>query len=224
MEDREIINEFLVESNENLTRLDIELVELEQRPNDPALLASIFRTIHTIKGTCGFLSFSNLESVTHIAENILSQLRNGDRETTPELTSIILETMDVIRRELACIEATLKESGESYDDLRRRLTIEHVPERGRPADWTVATSGLGSAGHIASIELRNAAKAELTISPYRGTAPALIDIIGGHVQLLIDSIITLLPPAREGKIKALAISSAKRTALARLPRWHAAMP
>ena len=97
---------------------------------------------------------------------------------------------------------------------QRTLAEVAAAARERPADWTVATSGLGSAGHIASIELRNAAKAELTISPYRGTAPALIDIIGGHVQLLIDSIITLLPPAREGKIKALAISSAKRTALA----------
>jgi tripartite-type tricarboxylate transporter receptor subunit TctC len=86
--------------------------------------------------------------------------------------------------------------------------------RAHPADWTVATSGLGSAGHIASIELNNISKANLTITPYRGTALALTDVIGGHVQLLIDSIITLLPPAREGKVKALAITSSKRSTLA----------
>jgi tripartite-type tricarboxylate transporter receptor subunit TctC len=86
--------------------------------------------------------------------------------------------------------------------------------RERPADWTIATSGLGSAGHITSIEFRNLAKADLTITPYRGTAPALTDVLGGHVQLLIDSIITLLPPARDGKVKALAVTSAKRSALA----------
>jgi tripartite-type tricarboxylate transporter receptor subunit TctC len=86
--------------------------------------------------------------------------------------------------------------------------------RERPADWTIATSGLGSAGHITSIEFRNLAKADLTITPYRGTAPALTDVLGGHVQLLIDSIITLLPPARDGKLKALAVTSAKRSALA----------
>jgi tripartite-type tricarboxylate transporter receptor subunit TctC len=86
--------------------------------------------------------------------------------------------------------------------------------RERPADWTVATSGIGSAGHIASIELRNVAKADLTITPYRGTAPAMTDVLGGHVQLLIDSIITLLPPARDGKVKALAITSSKRSTLA----------
>ena len=123
MEDQDIINEFLIESNENLTRLEQEIVELEQHPNDPALLASIFRTIHTIKGTCGFLAFCNLEGVTHIAENILSQLRNGERSLTPQLTSLILETMDAIKKELASIEATFKESGETYEDLRRRLTI-----------------------------------------------------------------------------------------------------
>lgn len=86
--------------------------------------------------------------------------------------------------------------------------------REKPPDWTVATSGLGSAGHIASIALREAAKADLTITPYRGTAPALTDIMGGHIQLLIDSIITLLPPARGGKVKALAITSSKRSSLA----------
>jgi tripartite-type tricarboxylate transporter receptor subunit TctC len=86
--------------------------------------------------------------------------------------------------------------------------------RARPADWTVATSGLGSAGHIASIELNNVSKADLTITPYRGTALALTDVIGGHVQLLIDSIITLLPPVRDGKVRALAITSSKRAAIA----------
>jgi tripartite-type tricarboxylate transporter receptor subunit TctC len=86
--------------------------------------------------------------------------------------------------------------------------------REHPADWTIATSGLGSAGHVASIELSNVSKANLTITPYRGTAPALTDVMGGHVQILIDSIVTLLPVAKDGKVKALAITAAKRSALA----------
>ena len=65
-----------MESHENLSRLDQELVELEKRPKDAALLASIFRTIHTIKGTCGFLGFANLERIAHQVENLLSQLRD----------------------------------------------------------------------------------------------------------------------------------------------------
>ena len=78
MED-EIIREFLVESYENLARLDQEMVELEKRPDDQELLASIFRTIHTIKGTCGFLGFETLGGITHLAENILSEIRSGGR-------------------------------------------------------------------------------------------------------------------------------------------------
>lgn len=123
MDDQEIINEFLIESNENLTRLEQEIVELEQRPSDLTLLASIFRTIHSVKGTCGFLAFGNLESVAHIAENLLSKLRNGELSVTPEIITLILQTMDAIRTELASIEATSKESGELYEDLRHRLTL-----------------------------------------------------------------------------------------------------
>jgi tripartite-type tricarboxylate transporter receptor subunit TctC len=89
-----------------------------------------------------------------------------------------------------------------------------VEAREHPADWTIATSGLGSAGHVASIELSNVSKANMTITPYRGTAPALTDVMGGHVQLLIDSIVTLLPAARDGKVRALAITASKRSPLA----------
>ena len=76
--DAEVIREFLIESNENRNRLDSEIVDLERNPT-PERLASIFRTIHTIKGTCGFLGFESLEGITHHAENILSQLRSGQK-------------------------------------------------------------------------------------------------------------------------------------------------
>ncbi len=122
MEDLDVIKEFIIESTENLSRLDREMVEVEKRPKDAELLASIFRTIHTIKGTCGFFGFNVLEAITHHAENILSQIRNGQRELTPDLVSLILETVDAIKTELTSIEATTKESGETYLDLVRRQT------------------------------------------------------------------------------------------------------
>lgn len=103
MEDNELTKEFLIESNENLGRLDQEMVLLEQRPKDAVLLASIFRVIHTLKGTCGFLSFSTIEGVTHHAETILGQIRSGERDLTPELVSLVLETVDVVKVELAAI-------------------------------------------------------------------------------------------------------------------------
>jgi two-component system, chemotaxis family, sensor kinase CheA len=68
----DIVKDFLIESKDNLDRLDQELVKLETDPNSTELLGSIFRTIHTIKGTCGFLAFSHLEKVAHAGENLLS--------------------------------------------------------------------------------------------------------------------------------------------------------
>ncbi|MEI9811347.1 MAG: hybrid sensor histidine kinase/response regulator [Acidobacteriota bacterium] len=123
MEDQDIVREFLLESNENLTRLDQEIVELEKRPKDTELLASIFRTIHTIKGTCGFLGFTLLEGVAHEAENILSQLRSGQRDATEELISLILQATDATKSILRQIEADGTEGEDRYADLRHRLEL-----------------------------------------------------------------------------------------------------
>ena len=67
----DIVREFLVESNENLDLLDRELIQLEKDPKNRDTLASVFRTIHTIKGTSGFLAFNRLEKVTHVGESLL---------------------------------------------------------------------------------------------------------------------------------------------------------
>src|SRR5919202_6118587 len=86
----EIVQEFLVESHENLDQLDRDFVQLEREPGSRELLASVFRTIHTIKGTSGFLAFNRLESVTHVGENLLARLRDGELELTPGRTSVLL--------------------------------------------------------------------------------------------------------------------------------------
>ena len=130
-EDQETIREFLVESHENLSRLDQDLVELEKHPNDANLLGSIFRTIHTIKGACGFLAFSVLEAITHQAETLLSQLRDGQRELTPALVSLILETVDATRKVLAAIETSGKEGTERFEELTERLRVAAQLTTGR---------------------------------------------------------------------------------------------
>ena len=81
----EIIKEFLTESLEGLDQLDNKFVMLEQNPEDRDTLASIFRTIHTVKGTCGFLGFGHLEKVAHAGENLLSLLRDGKLNFTQEI-------------------------------------------------------------------------------------------------------------------------------------------
>ncbi len=122
--DDQIVQEFLIESYESLDALDRELVTLESNPTDAKALASIFRMIHTIKGTCGFLGFGKLEKVAHVGENLLSRLRDGELRLTPEMTTALLRTGDAIRQMLRSIEARGNE-GERNDleliDLLTRL-------------------------------------------------------------------------------------------------------
>jgi two-component system, chemotaxis family, sensor kinase CheA len=118
----EIVQEFLVESHENLDQLDHDLVELEQDPTSRALLSSIFRTIHTIKGTSGFLAFSQLESITHVGENLLSRLRDGALVLSPDMTSALLAMVDAVRAVLGQIEETGREGDDDHTDLLAILT------------------------------------------------------------------------------------------------------
>ena len=118
----EIVQEFLVESHENLDQLDSDLLALEQEPGSRALLGSIFRTIHTIKGTSGFLGFGALESVTHVGENLLSKLRDGEIVLTQEIAGVLLELVDAVRSILEAIEASGEEGSPDHADLIARLT------------------------------------------------------------------------------------------------------
>ena len=101
----EIVQEFLVESHENLDQLDRDFVQLEREPQSRELLASVFRTIHTIKGTSGFLAFSRLEALTHVGENLLARLRDGKLVMTPPIADALLAMVDGVRELLASIEA-----------------------------------------------------------------------------------------------------------------------
>jgi two-component system, chemotaxis family, sensor kinase CheA len=106
MSDSDIVRDFLVESYENLDRLDRELVGLEKNPHDREALGSVFRTIHTIKGTCGFLGFNKLEKVAHAGENLLTRLRDGKLTLNRELTTGLLGMVDAVRQMLGSIEAS----------------------------------------------------------------------------------------------------------------------
>ncbi len=139
----EIVKEFLVESYENLDQLDRNLVELEQDPSNREILASIFRTIHTIKGTCGFLGFEKLEKVAHVGENLLSKLRDGKLALDAERTSALLSMIDAIREMLASIEEHGKEGAADYSTLLERLTLlqqETVEATPTPAPATSETT------------------------------------------------------------------------------------
>ncbi len=105
----DLLNEFLTETSESLSTLDAEVVKLEQNPNHPGLVDNIFRLVHTIKGTCGFLGLPRLEAVAHSAENVLGKIRDGDLTVTPAGVSLILASLDRIKDILGALEATESE-------------------------------------------------------------------------------------------------------------------
>lgn len=86
--------------------------------------------------------------------------------------------------------------------------------RQQPGQWTAGIPAAGAPSHLATLLLARQAKLDLTLVPYKGTQPALMDVAGGHTDLLLDSMISLLPMAKSGKVRPIAISSAARSALA----------
>ncbi len=105
----DILKDFLAESKENLELLDQQFVELEQDPENADLIKSIFRTIHTIKGTSGFFGFTTLEGIAHFAEDILSKLRDGVIKVNEDIASMLLKAVDHIKIILSTLEKTSKE-------------------------------------------------------------------------------------------------------------------
>jgi two-component system chemotaxis sensor kinase CheA len=125
--DADIVKEFLIESYENLDRLDRELVALEQSPDDQPALAGVFRTIHTIKGTCGFLGFAKLERVAHVGENLLTRLRDRVLDLNPEMTTALLSMVGAVRQMLGQIEQTGQEG--ERDDAELIATLNRLQQK-----------------------------------------------------------------------------------------------
>jgi two-component system chemotaxis sensor kinase CheA len=117
----EIVAEFLVESYESLDRLDRDLLALERDPGSHEVLASIFRTMHTIKGTCGFLGFLKLERIAHAAESLLAGVRDGSMAITPQTAGVLLATGDVLRLILRQIEVSGTDGDDDHDALVAEL-------------------------------------------------------------------------------------------------------
>jgi two-component system chemotaxis sensor kinase CheA len=117
----EIVKEFVVESYENLDRLDRELIELEKNPSARETLAGIFRTFHSIKGATGFLGFSKLGAVAHAGESLLSRLRDGVLTINSEIASGLLALVDCARQMLSQIEKIGAEGNVDYCALLENL-------------------------------------------------------------------------------------------------------
>src|SRR6516162_489133 len=113
----EVVREFLIETHKNLAQLDLDLVTLEKNPTERETLARVFRTMHTIKGTAGFLGLQKLQAVAHSAENLLSRLRDGELSLTAEMASALLASVDAVRRMLGAVELTTTDGDGDFATL-----------------------------------------------------------------------------------------------------------
>ena len=118
---KDIVREFLLETNENLGQLDLDLVTLEREPGDREILARVFRTLHTIKGTAGFLGLAKLQALSHAGENLLGRLRAGELLFDAEIATALLAVVDAIRKILAAIETTEQEGDGDYSSVVQSL-------------------------------------------------------------------------------------------------------
>jgi two-component system, chemotaxis family, sensor kinase CheA len=116
----ELLRDFLTETGESLDLVDAELVRFEQEPNNAQILGNIFRLVHTIKGTCGFLALSRLEKLTHSAESLMGKFRDGMPVTAPAVT-LILSTLDRVKTILDALEARQEEPAGDDSDLIEQL-------------------------------------------------------------------------------------------------------
>jgi two-component system chemotaxis sensor kinase CheA len=130
-DNREFIEEFLVESSENLDQLDKDLLALEADPTDPQRLASVFRTVHTIKGNSGFFGFSKLGALAHSGEHLLGKLRDGKLRLDDRVAGTLYSMVDAVRTILQSIETAGNEGDHDYRELSR--TLAAVAEQSQPA-------------------------------------------------------------------------------------------
>lgn len=170
----EIVQDFLIESSEGLDQLDGDLVALEQDPKNREIISSIFRTVHTVKGTSGMLGFSTLESVTHVGESLMSKLRDGEISLNAEITTGLLALVDAMRSMLEIVESDGNDGGGDYsaliDTLTRLQGGDSAPAASPGADGE-EPSPLGQIlvdkGVVNSADLSSAAREQLDGDPRR---------------------------------------------------------
>jgi two-component system, chemotaxis family, sensor kinase CheA len=151
-DDQEIVQAFLEESAENLDQLERDLVDLEGRPGDRELLDRVYRAIHTIKGTCGFLGFHKLEALTHVGENLLDELRSGRLVLDASITTSMLGLVDAIRTMLVGIDATGQEVEDDHAGVMAAMAGHLAPTSAGPSGLThVAGAELASSSPVRSM-------------------------------------------------------------------------
>jgi two-component system, chemotaxis family, sensor kinase CheA len=203
----EVIREFLIESHENLAQLDLDLVSLEKDPREAETLARVFRTLHTVKGTAGFLGLQRLQAVSHAAENLLSRLRDGALIFNPTIASALLAVVDAIRKMLASVEARETDGDEDFTALIENLERLRsggaapvpavstppapVPAAAVTGPRSVSSVSFASPPSVTGVEARRESSAT-TAEPAEMRAPAVADSAIRVDVGLLDKLMTLV--------------------------------
>jgi len=171
----DLLQEFLAETTESLSVLDVELVRFERDSSDATILSNIFRLMHTIKGTCGFLGLPRLGAVAHAGENILGKFRDGELAVTPLAVTLILRAIDRIRELLAELEAAGAEpagsDAELIDEINGLAAPSSEPARVvEEAEPASALPDIGDCGFPVAAELL--AEVAQALDPIPAAAPA----------------------------------------------------
>ena len=194
----DLLAEFLTETGECMDTLDVELVKLEQNPNDKGILGNIFRLVHTVKGTCGFLGLPRLESIAHASENVLGKVRDGELTVTPEAISLILQSLDLIKAICSELERTEQEPAGDDAALIDLLNVL-AKGGGAPAAGPASTEAAGAEAESAPASAAGGAEfpvaAEL-VAEYEAaqdTGPDAPEDAG--TQVVIEEAVAEAPPA-----------------------------
>ena len=150
----DLLREFLTETNESLERVDSELVRFEREPNNANILGNIFRLVHTIKGTCGFLALPRLEALAHAAETLMGKFRDG-MPVTADAVTLILNTIDRIKLILDEIETQEKEPDGGDTDLIELLGRRAARRSARGAASGASATAGGARGAGGSCRRRD---------------------------------------------------------------------
>jgi two-component system chemotaxis sensor kinase CheA len=178
----DLLPEFLTETNEALADLDLALVKLERVPGDKATLSLIFRLVHTIKGTCGFLGLPRLERVAHAAENVLGRVRDGELAATPDVISLVLAALDQIKAIVAALGATGNEPAGDDAPIITALGKVALGETALSLPEPVVQDGAAETGPISEAPAAEAAANQ--------TIRVTVDVLEGLMTLVGELVLT----------------------------------
>ncbi len=190
----DLLSDFLTESAEHIEMLDDRLLGWERDPSDRALLNDIFRLMHTIKGTCGFLDLPRLEALTHAAENVLGRVRDEGRIPAPAVVVAIIETIDAIKCALAALGRTGRESDKDHAALIAAL--HKLAEEDTATDMFCDSA----ADMPADVFLDAAPAGAAPFSPARAQPPplsAMSAAVGATIRISVDLLEQMVNAASE---------------------------